>query len=313
MKRIFLIFIILFCVQTAFAQNMPMYNRFFNEGKRMYADSLYYEAINQFSLGIDFSGQSQRLKDSCYKWIDLCGFQLQQLKQRADSLLQVARVMQRRVETAMFDKAVKQHFPEWKGFANYYWNDESNEETKKGLDILQKIDSLDLSANALLRVPQEVAKCKNLKLLNLLGNPDIDWKQSTETFAKLGSQIGMYVSVYDLSAIDSTYWHLVTGIELLQKNNQPFDSIPANILHQKQLVYLDLSGSWNGKNKFGNLLQLFSFNELRYLNLAYCSIDILPAEIENLQNLTELDLSSNQLTTLPVQIQNLKKLLIIKL
>jgi len=49
------------------------------------------------------------------------------------------------------------------------------------------------------------------------------------------------------------------------------------------------------------------------LNLAYCSIDILPAEIENLQNLTELDLSSNQLTTLPVQIQNLKKLLIIKL
>ena len=73
MKRIFLIFIILFCVQIAFAQNMPMYNRFFNEGKRMYADSLFYEAINQFSLGIDFSGQSQRLKDSCYKWIDLCG------------------------------------------------------------------------------------------------------------------------------------------------------------------------------------------------------------------------------------------------
>ncbi len=115
MKRIFLIFIILFCVQTVFAQNMPMYNRFFNEGKRMYADSLFYEAINQFSQGIDFSGQSQRLKDSCYKWIDLCGFQLQQLKQRADSLLCVANQviaraeeMQRKLETAMFDIAVKQ-------------------------------------------------------------------------------------------------------------------------------------------------------------------------------------------------------------
>ena len=187
MKRIFLIFIILFCVRTAFAQNMPMYNRFFNEGKRMYSDSLYYEAINQFSLGIDFSGQSQRLKDSCYKWIDLCGFQLQQLKQRADSLLRVANQalaraeeMQRKVETAMFDKAVKQRFPEWKGYANY-----QDRETYKRTEILDKIDTLDLSQNALLRVPQEVAECKNLKLINLLGNPDIDWIQSAETFAKI--------------------------------------------------------------------------------------------------------------------------------
>jgi len=335
MKRIFLIFIILFCVQTVFAQNMPMYNRFFNEGKRMYSDSLYYEAINQFSLGIDFSGQSQRLKDSYYKWIDLCGFQLQQLKQRADSLLRVAALeqqktklalakadsalqraeeMQRRVETAMFDKAVKQHFPEWKGYANYdwnSWNSTSNEETKKGLEILQKIDSLDLSANALLRVPQEVADCKNLKHLNLLGNPDIDWKQSTETFAKLGSQVEMYVSVYDLSAIDSVYWHLITGIDLLQKNYKPFDNIPANILQQKQLVYLDLSGTYSYQNKFNNLSQLTqicSLNNLIYLNLNNCSIDAFPPEIGNLQNLTNLDLTYNQLTTLPPEIGNLQNL-----
>jgi len=307
----------LFCIQNIWAQNMPMYNRFFNEGKRMYADSLFYEAINQFSLGIDFSGQSQRLKDSCYKWIDLCGFQLQQLKQRADSLLRVAQIekqnaqqalaraeeMQRRVETAMFDKAVKQRFPEWKGYAN---------ERGNRTEILNKIDSLDLSQNALLRVPQEVAECKNLKHLNLLGNPDIDWKQSAETFAKLGSQVEMYVSVYDLSAIDSVYWHFVTGIELLQTKDKPFDNIPANILQQKQLKYLDLSGNlyriYIVSNNFSDITSVCNLTQLEYLNFEYCNVSNLPLEIGKLTNLISLNLENNELTTLPAEIGKLLNL-----
>jgi len=63
----------------------------------------------------------------------------------------------------MFDKAVKEHFKDWKGFANYDWTDEYEDNTKKGLEILQKVDSLDLSSSALLRLPTEIAECPNFK------------------------------------------------------------------------------------------------------------------------------------------------------
>jgi len=219
------------------------------------------------------------------------------------------------VDTA-FDAAVKKRVPEWKGYANY------GSQTELRAQILNKIDSLDLSQNALLLVPQEVAECKNLKLMNLLGNPDIDWKQSTETFAKLGSQVGMYVSVYDLSAIDSAYWQLVTGIELLQKligkdeyNSDVyhrFDNIPTNILQQKQLVYLDLSGNstylYIVTNFFSDITSVCNLTQLRYLNLQYCNLKELPIEIRKLTNLTSLDLEGNKLTTLPVEIGNLQNL-----
>ncbi len=67
--------------------------------------------------------------------------------------------MQIKVETSMFDKAVKEHDKEWKVYNHYNKN-----------EILDKIDRLDLSDNALLRLPKEVTKCQNLKHINLIGN-----------------------------------------------------------------------------------------------------------------------------------------------
>jgi len=241
-------------------------------------------------------------------------YEAEQEKQRADSLLtQVklaldrAELMQRKVETAMFDKAVKEQFSEWLGYDRYDWSNENNNITKKGLEILKKADSLDLSNNALLRIPQEVTKCPNLKHINLLGNSDIDWASSENTLSKLNENVGIYVSVNNLSDIDSTYWHYVTGIEILKNG---LNEIPENILQQKQLVYLDLGADWGKQNYFSTLPnELFTLTNLQYLNLSYCNITSLPPEIGNLSNLTILQLSWNDyLTSLPPEIGKLSNL-----
>ncbi len=135
---------------------------------------------------------------------------------------------QTEVETAIFDKAVKKHFKEWKGYANMHENERAK--------ILKKIDSLDLSNNALLRLPKEIAECPNLKHINLLGNKNIDWKDCFEK-VKTTRIISVYVSVNDLSDIDSVFWKLVTGIELLGEMIKEF---PKNILQQKHLKYLEI-------------------------------------------------------------------------
>jgi Leucine-rich repeat (LRR) protein len=91
------------------------------------------------------------------------------------------------------------------------------------------------------------------------------------------------------------------------KNN--LDSIPANLLTQNQLTYLDLSGSENENNKFSTLPEkLFQIQQLKYLNLSYCKIDSFTSELGKLSELTSLDLSGNQLTALPLEIEKLIKL-----
>ena len=252
--------------------------------------------------------------------INYCGDQLDKLKTKAENAekeaiaekekaqkaLAKAEEMQLKVETAMFDKAVKEQNKEWKGYANYDWTDDYDENTKNGLEILEKTDSLDLSNNALLRLPKEVAECPNIKHINLLGNRNINWQASAETLEKLNSEVGIYVSVYDLDSIPSKYWNKITGIEILQNE---LNEIPQNILQQKQLVYLDLSGERHTRNNFTALpLELFQLINLQYLNLSCNQLSSLPPEIGNLSNLTELNLCYNQLSSLPLEIGNLNNL-----
>ena len=205
--------------------------------------------------------------------------------------------MQKKMETAIFDKSVKERNKEWKGYANM-------DEFEK-IQILEKIDSLDLSNNALLRLPKEVTECPNLKHINLLGNNDIDW-QDCFTKIKATEITSIYISVNDLSDIDSTFWYLIIGIEILQNKLQ---AIPKNILQQEQLTYLDLSVDGFHQNNFSTLpKELFQLNNLQHLALNFCQIDSLPIEIGNLQNLIYLDLYYNKLTTLPPEIGNLQNL-----
>jgi len=215
---------------------------------------------------------------------------------KAKAALAQAELMQRKVETVMFDKAVKERNEgkDWKGY------EKTNEYERN--EILEKVDTLNLAENALLRLPKEVAECKNLKHINLLKNPDINWKQSDETLDKLNPQTGLYVSVYDLDSIPKEYHKLITGIEILKTGLTEF---PANILEQKQLTSLEFKTDYDNRNKFQLPPKFYQLTNLQYLNLSYCEIDTLPSEIGNLSNLTSLDLGGNQLTTLPPEIGNL--------
>jgi len=214
------------------------------------------------------------------------------------SLLARAEEMQLKAETAMLDRAIKDHSNEWKGFAKYSLIDASNDSTEK---ILNEIDSLDLSENGLLHIPRDVVKCPNLKYLNLFGNPDINWKESGNTLKQLNDNIGIYISVTDLSKIDSSQWHKISGIEILRHD---LKYIPANILQQKQLKCLKIENN-NLEVLHPDIGSLTNLTELSLFNN---KIKELRSEIGKLSNLSRLDLRNNQLTALPPQISKLKKL-----
>ncbi|TAF66900.1 MAG: leucine-rich repeat domain-containing protein [Cytophagales bacterium] len=230
--------------------------------------------------------------------------------QITEDALDFAKTMQTKMETAVFDKAVKNRFPEWKSYSNY--NSNNSQEKAERDKILGQIDSLDLSGNALTALPQELAQCPRLTHLNLLQNPEIDWT-SMQRLKGLPQLHSIYVSVNDLSAIDSSYWKQITGVEILQNG---LTAIPENLLAQQQLRYLDLSADrgYDNRNQFFPLPPtLFALQNLNYLNLGSCQIKELPAEIRQLKNLTTLDLRNNQLSRLPVEIGQLKNLTVLRL
>jgi len=222
-------------------------------------------------------------------------------KQNALNALNLADAMQRKVEIAMFDKAVKarKEGKEWLGFAKYNW------EYHLGRDILDRIDSLDLSGNSLLRIPYEVLECKNLKHLNLLGNPDINWKKDSLTLKKLLPQTSIYVSVKNLDNIPKDYWGNIKGVEIL---TQGLNVFPKNILGLKQIDYLKIRGYYYPNNLEQLPNELFEQTQLKTLILTHCKIGSISKLIGNLKSLTSLDLSSNQLTSLPSEIWSLKNL-----
>ena len=242
-KTLFITLFIAIAIQSfgqVRAYNPKQYNSYISEGDALTATENYFDAYAKYRNAEYWAGNNNAKKQIASDKMANSIIRIKQRMKKADSLLIVANnalakadEMQLKVETAMFDKAVKEQNKEWKGYANMcYSNGDLKDEGKK---ILEKIDSLDLSNNALLRLPKEITECPNLKHINLLGNKDIDW-QDCFTKVKTTEIKSIYVTVNDLSEIDSTYWHLITGIEILKDELQ---EIPKNILQQKQLTYLD--------------------------------------------------------------------------
>lgn len=305
MKKLTSIIILLILTISIFSQNSELHKKFYSLGVVEYNKSNYLEALQNFNEAYKYAAnETQKNNSSNYQNKCIFAAQKQQAdlkialkqaeieKNRADSALDVAIEMQGKVETAMFDKAVKEQFPEWKGY-NFY------KKTDERLEILNKIDSLDLSNNALLEIPKKISECSNLKHLNLFGNPDIEWKESVQTMKKLNNNVGIYVSIDDLSDIDSSYWQYITGIEILKTG---LNQIPKNILEQNQLTYLSIRGRWQNRtyNNFDTLPKdLFDLTNLEILNLEQCNITFIPDGISKLKNLKKLYLYNNKLISLP--------------
>jgi len=219
-------------------------------------------------------------------------------KAKSDSLLFVANSIQRRVETSIFDKAVKERIKEWKGYENFLKLDGEGKN-----EILKKIDTLDLSNYSLSRLPHEVKDCPNLKSLNLLKNNFEVW-DSTFFFLSQLRQLGdlkITISPSGFNNLKPEDQRMITGLEIFSKD---LNQVPENILQQKQLNYLDLSYCHipSLPAEIKNMINLTS------LDLSNNELDSLPAEIGKLTNLTSLDLNNNQLTSLPAEIAKLSNL-----
>ena len=179
-----ILFILLLLLPLVSMGQQSSFEKTFQQGLKLENKALYHEAIKIYSAAIILASNKTEKEKVAYQ-INVCAGKLEQTlvddkrqkeiveeqKRKAKIAEEVALeallkadLMQQKFETAMFDKAVKAHFPEWKGFDKY-----ESLESKKN-NILQRIDSLDLSNNALLRIPKEVGSLTNLTYLDLSRN-----------------------------------------------------------------------------------------------------------------------------------------------
>jgi len=317
MKKTIFLLILIIATQLAYTQSvddLKLHNQFIKQGDSLYEAKDFYKAYEHYRSAEYFARtnaqKAKAAKDlmdkavaAIYKKMaesDSMVIEVNAEKEKAEKALAKAEEMQTKVETAMFDIAVKERNKEWMGYSFNYSNYgiQNNE-------ILEKIDSLNLSSCALLRLPKEIAECPNLVHINLLDNPNIDWKDCFEKLISLKNLKSVYVSVYDLDSISKDYWNLITGISMTKKG---LTEIPENIMEQTQLIYLDLSGDSDEKNNLTISPDICKLINLQYLKLLFCQIDSLPLELFNLISLKSLSLGINDLTSVPKEIGNLTNL-----
>ncbi len=347
MKKIILFVFIFFAVLVGKAQSN--FDILYNQGVQQQKKGLYYKAIKSYNAAILYTSDKTK-KEKAKTKIDFCAKKLEGLRTTAENALKTAKVekqkaieaqqeaeqerqkaedalkiaeqerqkaedalkiaeqeklkaeialnrakvMQAKVETAMFDKAVKERNDRWQGYVQM-WNAEEERN-----EILATIDSLDLRNNKLLCVPEEVLECPNLKFIDLRQNKDIDWKGAEKILQKLGENVDVYISIENIDSVPKHLQSKITGIELL---NVKLKEIPENILRQKQLKYLKINAKISKLSP-----EIENLTNLTKLDLEYSQLKELPKEIGKLSSLKELNLARNQLKHLPVEIGNLKKL-----
>ena len=270
MNKSFLTLLIttLFALTTTAQTNL--YSKYMNQGKNFYNKSQFLTALERFDLAYEFAktdnekGESKNWKNKSRKKIK---------KQQADlkKALAKAEQMQIKFETAMFDKAVKKKFKTWKGYAK----------TDYGIrkEILSEIDSLDLSDNALLRLPLEVESCRNLKYLNLSNNPNIDWQDCYKILTRFD----------DLEELN------------LSRNN--FHSFPMGVEQFSKLKILDLS--YNLISSIPPRIKLLK--SLYHFNISFNKLEKIPKQVNGLVNLEEFNIVGNDISNTDILSNSLKK------
>lgn len=323
-KRFILYFLLIFiCTPCVFSQN---YEKYIQQGKDFYSKKEYLTALERFDLAYEISINKLH-KDEARKWKNVCKSKIREQqedlklalnetklqKKKSDSLFLVANKeteknkialrkvekMQKKLQTAIFDKAVKLHYPDWLGYSNYHYWDERRE-------FLMKIDTLDLSNNSLQFIPEEVKECKSLKSINLIQNPDINWNSCIKILSELKMLEEIKLSIYDLDSIPLEFRSKITVLEVLNKG---LTKIPENILRLRGLKGLYINGNnWNNNNLDSLPDELFKMENLEIVDLSYCNIKVLNSQVSNLKKLKELNIAHNKITSLPNELFYLREI-----
>jgi len=112
MKKIILISIFIALTACTFAQvkDFKQYNTYMSEGNELAAKKNYFDAYEKYRKAEFWAGNDQKCKNAAQNAMDKNIAAIKQQIKIADSLLIVADNMQRKVETVMFDKAVKERY-----------------------------------------------------------------------------------------------------------------------------------------------------------------------------------------------------------
>ncbi|HAS44909.1 MAG TPA: hypothetical protein DCS93_30795 [Microscillaceae bacterium] len=151
------------------------------------------------------------------------------------------------------------------------------------IDLLETRQRIEFNYLRLKKLPQNLARLKNLKKIGLSGNPQLN---SAPTFALLAQ-------MPNLEALDLFYWNL--------------NEVPSALLQLKNLKSLGL-----GSNPHLHLdrvfAQLMELPCLESLSLYNNKLKTLPESIRLLDHLKKIDLSDNNFEGLPEVIKELPEL-----
>jgi len=314
MKKSFLILLItaiLFAFKST-AQT-DLYYRYLKQGIDFYNKSEYLTALERFDLAYEFA-KTDMQRDEVKKWKNKSGkiIRKQQIdlknalaeaekqkqvaeqeKLKAQKALEEAKKekrrakqMQKNMETAVFDRAAKDVIPGW-----------TNADVELFEPNYEKIKNLNLSFSGLSRIPSQVYFCKSLESINLIGNDLENWDKVFIDLSRLRKLKDIKISIHKLDSIPSKHRKRVTGVKMKSKFLM---ELPAGLFLFKELIYLDLSGSWYKPRQYEARDITMSDYEKQRRNL--------PPEIGNLVRLETLDLRGNGLTKLPVEIGKLENL-----
>jgi Leucine-rich repeat (LRR) protein len=161
-----------------------------------------------------------------------------------------------------------------------------------GLDYLQSLVDLDLSANNIFTIPVEIRKLKELRRLVLDSNPLHAWPPALRSFVKLEL---LSMQKCRLREIASTHLQTLTSLTSLRLDLNLFNSFPT--VFNSRLRALSLNAVTLAPANLSCFLEHSC--RLRMLSLSRCKLRHLPSEISFASSLVDLSIDDNEISSLP--------------